>query len=182
MFMESLWHKKTDCTSLAKKFFQIICMKPVKRNFPIFFCKHLLQTGFCKRTFNFCKFANFFVDSKREHKSFPMMYNFSYIKYTSRERVNSRILLQQSGLQMYNTANYKLFQTSMTTLKLSTNLHISWDTLYLSLEEFFYLSGLHQTNNYLSQEGSKSWIFLSSRKICPSWGSYNLKNKIKGVI
>ena len=30
-----------------------------------FFCKHFYYiTGFCDKKFNFCKFANFFVDSK----------------------------------------------------------------------------------------------------------------------
>ena len=30
-----------------------------------FFCKHFYyKTGFCKKKFNFCKFANFFADSK----------------------------------------------------------------------------------------------------------------------
>jgi len=31
----------------------------------IFFCKHFYYiTGFCDKKFNFCKFANFFADSK----------------------------------------------------------------------------------------------------------------------
>ena len=31
----------------------------------IFFCKHFYYiTGFCDKEFNFCKFANFFADSK----------------------------------------------------------------------------------------------------------------------
>ena len=31
----------------------------------IFFCKHFYyKTGFCDKKFNFCKFANFFEDSK----------------------------------------------------------------------------------------------------------------------
>ena len=31
----------------------------------IFFCKHFYNiTGFCHKKFNFCKFANFFADSK----------------------------------------------------------------------------------------------------------------------
>ena len=31
----------------------------------IFFCKHFyFITGFCDKKFNFCKFANFFADSK----------------------------------------------------------------------------------------------------------------------
>ena len=30
-----------------------------------FFCKHFnYKTGFCKKKLNFCKFANFFADSK----------------------------------------------------------------------------------------------------------------------
>ena len=35
-FLESLWHKETDCTSFAKKFLQIICIEHVKRNLHIF--------------------------------------------------------------------------------------------------------------------------------------------------
>ena len=31
-FLESLWHKETDCTSFAKKLLQIICKEPVKGN------------------------------------------------------------------------------------------------------------------------------------------------------
>ena len=43
----------------------------------IYFCKHFYYiTGFCDKKFNFCKFANFFADSK---SSFPMMYHLSYL-------------------------------------------------------------------------------------------------------
>ena len=103
-FLESLWHKETDCTSFAKNFFQIICKQPVKGNLHIDiyfnytsgylkFCKHFWIvemarsrafkkcifyhfldilfanifcniTGFCDKKFNFCKFANFYADSK----------------------------------------------------------------------------------------------------------------------
>ena len=35
----------------------------------IFFCKHFYYiTGFCDKKLNFCKFANFFVDSKSKAK------------------------------------------------------------------------------------------------------------------
>ena len=48
--MENLWHKKTDCTSFAKKFLQIICQQPVKGNLHIFnFLNH--TSGYLK----FCK-------------------------------------------------------------------------------------------------------------------------------
>ena len=35
--------------------------------------------GFCKKNFNFCKFAIFLQILKVEHKSFPMMYHLSYL-------------------------------------------------------------------------------------------------------
>ena len=45
-----------------------------------FFCKHFYCiTGFCDKKFNFCKFANFFADSKSRAQGFLMMYHLSYL-------------------------------------------------------------------------------------------------------
>ena len=120
-FLESLWHKETDCTSFAKKKFHIFCKQPVKGNLHIFsfswlkirlfkilhtflhiwngmvkgfsnmynflffgkknFCKHFYYlTGFCDK-FNFCKFTNFFADSKSRAQE--LSNDVSFVIYSS---------------------------------------------------------------------------------------------------
>ena len=79
-----------------------------------FFCKHFYyKTGFCDNKFNFCKFANFFADSKSRaqelsndvsfvifgHQTWdlegggqidPPSQHILVFKYPSRDRVNER--------------------------------------------------------------------------------------------
>jgi len=81
----------------------------------IFFCKHFYYiTGFCDEKFNFCKFANFFADSKSRaqelandvsfvifgHKTWdlegggqidPPPQHILVFKYPSRDRVNGAL-------------------------------------------------------------------------------------------
>ena len=49
-------------------------------SYKFFFCKHFYYTtGFCDKKFNFCKFANFFADSKSRAQGFPIMFHLSYL-------------------------------------------------------------------------------------------------------
>ena len=70
-FLESLWHKETDCTSFAKKKMQIFCKQPVKGNLHIF-------------SFSWLKIRLFKILQKLLHiwngmvKGFSKMYNFSF--------------------------------------------------------------------------------------------------------
>ena len=54
-FLESLWHKETDCTSFAKKFLQIICKQPVKGNLHILVFLNY-TSGYLKFCKTFCIF------------------------------------------------------------------------------------------------------------------------------
>ena len=70
-FLESLWHKKTNCTSFARKKLQIFCKQPVKGNLHIF-------------SFSWSKIRLVKILQKFLHiwngmvKGFSKMYNFSY--------------------------------------------------------------------------------------------------------
>ena len=63
-----------------------------------FFCKHFYYiTGFCDKKFNFCKFSNFFADSKSRAQELSIDVSFDIFghkpwailvfKYHSRDRV-----------------------------------------------------------------------------------------------
>ena len=71
-FLESLWHKETDCTSFAKKFLQIFCKQPVKGNLHIFSFFFYLHIRLFKILQNFLHIWNGMV------KGFPKMYNLSF--------------------------------------------------------------------------------------------------------
>ena len=70
-FLESLWHKETDCTSFAEKKLQIFCKQPVKGNLHIF-------------SFSWLKIRLFKILPKFLHiwngmfKGFSKMYNLSF--------------------------------------------------------------------------------------------------------
>ena len=70
-FLESLWHKETDCTSFAKKKLQIFCKQPVKGDLHIF-------------SFSWLKIRLFKILQKFLHiwngmvKGFSKMYNLSF--------------------------------------------------------------------------------------------------------
>ena len=70
-FLESLWHKETDCTSFAEKKLQIFCKQPVKGNLHIFSFSWLKIRLF-KIWQNFLHISNGMV------KGFSKMYNLSF--------------------------------------------------------------------------------------------------------
>ena len=119
-----------------KEVFPNYLHKTSQKKFSHFFLQTFyFKLEFAKERLIFANLQIFLLTLKVEHKSFPMMYNFSYLdikqwvlegkgeidnpppyrilvfKYTSRERVNSRILLQQSGLQMYCTLYLKAWKS-----------------------------------------------------------------------
>ena len=66
-----------------------------------FFCKHFYYiTGFCDKKFNFCKFANFFADSKSRAQEFSNDVSFVIFGHTTWDFRENRILFEAIFLNL----------------------------------------------------------------------------------